>query len=203
MKLVIATNNQGKLREMSDILAGYGIEVLSLAGFPQVGDIREDGDTFKANAVKKATVTAGLTGLTALADDSGLEVDYLGGAPGVHSARFAGPEKSDRANNEKLLQLLAGLPPEKRTARFQCVIAIARPGGAVHTVQGVCEGIIAEAPRGDGGFGYDPLFYLPAYGKTFAEIDPAVKNRISHRGQALARAREILAALSKEEKNGR
>lgn len=200
MKLVLATNNQGKLREMAAMLAGYDIEVLSLAGFPQVGEIPEDGDTFIANAVKKATVTAKLTGLTALADDSGLEVDYLDAAPGVRSARFAGAEKSDRANNEKLLQLLAGLPPEKRTARFQCVIAIARPDGAVYTAQGTCEGTITGEPRGDGGFGYDPLFYLPEYGKTFAEIDPALKNRISHRGKALAKAQEILAALCAAEK---
>ncbi|MDD3653660.1 MAG: XTP/dITP diphosphatase, partial [Desulfotomaculaceae bacterium] len=177
MKLVLATNNQGKVREMSKILAAYGIEVLSLRDFPLIGDIEEDGDTFKSNAIKKATVTAELSGLTALADDSGLEVDYLNGAPGVFSARFAGEEKSDQANNKKLLNLLAGVPPEKRTARFQCVIAIARPGGPVYTVQGTCEGMIAGEPRGEGGFGYDPLFYLPEYEKTFAEIDIELKNR--------------------------
>ncbi|MCG9968714.1 XTP/dITP diphosphatase [Pelotomaculum terephthalicicum JT] len=199
MKLVLATNNKGKVREMSEMLASCGIEVLSLADFPQVGDIEEDGDTFQANAVKKAAITAELTGLTALADDSGLEVDYLGGAPGVYSARFAGEEKSDRANNEKLLRLLAGLPPDKRAARFQCVMAIARPGGFVHTVQGTCEGVIAGEPRGDMGFGYDPLFYLPDYDKTFAELDLSVKNKISHRGKALAQVLEYLSELSKKE----
>jgi len=202
MKLVLATNNKGKVREMSEMLAAYGIEVLSLNEFPQVGDIQEDGHTFKENAVKKATVTAGLTGLTSLADDSGLEVDYLDGAPGVFSARFAGKDKSDRANNEKLLRLLAGVPPDKRTARFQCVIAIARPGGSVHTVQGTCEGVIAGEPRGDMGFGYDPLFYLPQYGKTFAELDLPLKNKISHRGRALAQALEYLSGLSNEESKG-
>lgn len=200
MKLVLATNNQGKVREMSEILAAYGIEVLSLHEFPQIGDIKEDGETFKANAIKKATVTADLAGLTALADDSGLEVDYLNGAPGVFSARFAGEERNDFANNKKLLRLLTGVPPEKRTARFQCVIAIARPGGPVYTVQGTCEGVIAGEPRGEGGFGYDPLFYLPEYGKTFAEIDLALKNRISHRGRALDGARDVLARLSEAEK---
>lgn len=199
MKLVLASNNKGKIRELSEMLASYNIEVLSLNDFPQVGDIEEDGQTFKENAVKKATVTAGLTGLAALADDSGLEVDYLDGAPGVYSARFAGTEKSDRANNEKLLKLLAGLPPDKRAARFQCVIAIARPGGLVHTVQGTCEGVIAGEPRGDMGFGYDPLFYLPEYDKTFAEIDLPLKNKISHRGKALAKALEYLSELSKKE----
>lgn len=185
---------------MSEILAAYGIEVLSLHEFPQIGDIKEDGETFKANAIKKATVTADLAGLTALADDSGLEVDYLNGAPGVFSARFAGEERNDFANNKKLLRLLTGVPPEKRTARFQCVIAIARPGGPVYTVQGTCEGVIAGEPRGEGGFGYDPLFYLPEYGKTFAEIDLALKNRISHRGRALDGARDVLARLSEAEK---
>ncbi|MDD4169146.1 MAG: XTP/dITP diphosphatase [Desulfotomaculaceae bacterium] len=200
MKLVLATGNQGKVREMSDILAAYGIEVLSLREFPLIGDIKEDGDTFKANAIKKATVTAGLAGLTALADDSGLEVDYLNGAPGVLSARFAGEERNDFANNIKLLHLLAGVPPEKRTARFQCVIAIASPGGPVHTVQGTCEGVIAGEPQGEGGFGYDPLFYLPEYGKTFAEIELELKNKISHRGRALEGARDVLIRLSKAEK---
>ncbi|OPY57619.1 MAG: Non-canonical purine NTP pyrophosphatase [Pelotomaculum sp. PtaU1.Bin035] len=202
MKLVLATNNKGKVKEMSGLLAAFGIEVLSLNEFPSVGEIEEDGDTFLENAVKKATVTAGLTGLTALADDSGLEVDCLDGAPGVFSARFAGEGKDDRANNEKLLALLAGVTPDKRSARFQCVIAIAVPGGPVYTAQGACEGMVAPEPRGDGGFGYDPLFYLPEYGKTFAEIDLALKNKISHRGKALAGALDILSKLSKEESGG-
>lgn len=192
MRLVLATRNKGKVKEMAGMLASHGMEVLSLDDFPQVGEIEEDGATFAENAIKKAVVTAELTSLTALADDSGLVVDYLDGAPGIFSARFAGGARSDHANNEKLLNLLAGLPPDKRTARFQCVIAVARPDGAVHTVQGTCEGIIAEAPRGDLGFGYDPLFYLPEYDKTFAELDLPLKNKISHRGKALT---QVLAYL--------
>ena len=199
MKLVLATQNMGKVREMSEALSATNIEVLSLSGFPQVGDIEEDGVTFLENAIKKARVTASLTSILALADDSGLEVDYLGGAPGVYSARYAGTSKSDRANNEKLLSGLAGVPPEKRTARFQCVMAIAHPDGRLHTVQGTCEGIIAAEPIGDMGFGYDPLFYLPQYGKTFAQLELPLKNKISHRGQALALAIAYLKDIMKRE----
>lgn len=198
MKLVLATGNKGKVREIAGELAAYGIEVLALDSFPQVGEIEEDGQTFAANAIKKATQTADLTSLLTLADDSGLEVDYLGGAPGVFSARFAGAGKSDQANNEKLLTLLAGVPPEKRTARFQCVMAIARPGALLHTVRGTCEGVIGSAPRGEQGFGYDPLFYLPSYDRTFAELELSVKNKISHRGRALAQALAYLIDLSKQ-----
>ncbi|MCS5695277.1 XTP/dITP diphosphatase [Desulfofundulus thermocisternus] len=198
MKLVLATRNPGKVRELSQLLSPLGYEVLSLEHFPGVPEVVEDGATFKDNAVKKATAVARHTGQLALADDSGLEVDYLGGAPGVRSARFAGEGHDDRANNEKLLRLLAGVPPEKRTARFRCVVAVATPEGKVLTTEGTCEGIIAEEPRGEGGFGYDPLFYVPSCGKTFAELEPEVKNRISHRGRALALMREILAGLRYE-----
>ncbi|WP_027355730.1 XTP/dITP diphosphatase [Desulfofundulus thermocisternus] len=198
MKLVLATRNPGKVRELSQLLSPLGYEVLSLEHFPGVPEVVEDGATFRDNAVKKATAVARHTGQLALADDSGLEVDYLGGAPGVHSARFAGEGHDDRANNEKLLRLLAGVPPEKRTARFRCVVAVATPEGKVFTTEGTCEGVIAEEPRGEGGFGYDPLFYVPSCGKTFAELDPEVKNRISHRGRALALMREILAGLRYE-----
>lgn len=195
MKLVLATRNRGKVRELGELVSPFGYEVVSLDHYPGVPEIIEDGTTFKENAVKKATTVARLTGQLALADDSGLEVDYLGGAPGVYSARFAGEGHDDRANNEKLLRLLEGVPPEKRTARFRCVVAVATPQGQVFTAEGSCEGIIAGEPRGEGGFGYDPLFYLPGYGKTFAQLDPAEKNRISHRARALALAREILAGL--------
>lgn len=199
MKLVLATNNKGKVREMSEILAPYEIEVISLDAFLNIGDIEEDGDTFRENAVKKASITCERTGLMSLADDSGLEVDHLGGAPGIHSARFAGEEKNDEANNTKLLHLLAEVPAERRTARFRCVVAVAVPGGWVYTAEGTCEGVIAGEPRGDGGFGYDPLFYLPEYGKTFAELDPGTKNKISHRAHALAGALDILSELKKVE----
>ena len=196
MELVLATRNQGKVREMRGVLEAYGVEVLSLDDFPQVGEIEEDGATFVENAVKKAETTARLTSKIALADDSGLEVDYLNGAPGVFSARFAGVAKSDQDNNEKLLALLAGVPREKRTARFQCVIAIAYPRGFLRTFQGTCEGLIGETPKGDLGFGYDPLFYLPEYDKTFAELDLPMKNKISHRGKALAQVQAYLGEFT-------
>lgn len=192
MKLVLATRNQGKIQEMTGLLSRQGLTVLSLADYPEVGDIIEDGTTFTENAIKKARHVAESTGEVALADDSGLAVDYLNGEPGVYSARFAGAEKDDRANNEKLLRLLAGAPPEQRAASFHCVIAIAEPGGRVYTVEGVCPGRIITGPRGCGGFGYDPIFYLPDYGKTFAELDIDTKNRISHRGKALNKAISIL-----------
>ncbi|HHW44437.1 MAG TPA: XTP/dITP diphosphatase [Desulfotomaculum sp.] len=195
MELVLATRNPGKVRELSQMLAPLGYEVVSLDRYPGVPEIVEDGATFKDNAVKKAATVARHTGRLALADDSGLEVDYLGGAPGVHSARFAGEGHNDRANNEKLLNLLSGVPAEKRSARFRCVVAVATPDGRVFTAEGTCEGVITTEPRGEGGFGYDPLFLVPEYGKTFGELEPAVKNRISHRGRALALAREILAGL--------
>ncbi|MGI6492939.1 MAG: XTP/dITP diphosphatase [Peptococcaceae bacterium] len=195
MQLVLATRNEGKLRELTDLLAPYGFEVLSLSSFSELGEIIEDGATFKENAIIKAAAVAKHTGLLALADDSGLEVDALDGAPGVYSSRFAGEGKDDLANNRKLLELLAGLPPERRTARFQCVVAIAWPDGSMRTSTGTCEGVIAESPRGEGGFGYDPLFYVPEYGKTFAELDAAVKNKISHRAKALAGAVDILSKL--------
>jgi len=196
MKLVLATRNHGKIREMAEILAPLNIEVLSMDAFPDFPEVEEDGETFLENAVKKARVTAQATGEIALADDSGLEVDCLDGRPGVHSARFAGEPKDDRANNEKLLSLMVDVPPERRTARFRCAIAVVTPGGEVHTTDGICEGVIIREPRGGGGFGYDPLFYLRQYGKTFAELDLATKNKISHRGRALAGVLDILAELS-------
>jgi XTP/dITP diphosphohydrolase len=197
---VVATTNRGKLREIEEILAPLGLSVTSLAAYPGFPEIEEDGATFEENAVKKAQFTAAFTGEIALADDSGLEVDYLGGAPGVRSARFAGEPKNDAANNAKLLRLLAGVPWEKRTARFRCVIAVATPDGAVATAEGTCEGFILTEPRGTGGFGYDPLFYFPEYGKTFAELPPEVKNQVSHRGRALAKLKEVLASLLAGEK---
>lgn len=186
-RLVLATRNAGKVRELVSLLGPLGVEVASLADYPGLPEIPEEGDTFEANAVFKAREVARLTGETALADDSGLEVDALDGAPGVHSARFAGEPKDDAANNAKLLRLLEGVPPERRTARFRCVVALATPEGEVYTAEGSSEGVILDRPRGENGFGYDPLFYVPALGKTFAELDMEVKNRISHRGKAFAR----------------
>ncbi|HAA88990.1 MAG TPA: non-canonical purine NTP pyrophosphatase [Peptococcaceae bacterium] len=194
-KIVIASRNPGKIAEFRQLLAELPLEVLSLLDFPEIPEILESGLTFRENALLKARTVTSYTGLTALADDSGLEVDYLGGAPGVYSARYAGPECDDAANNQKLLAELAGVPLEKRTARFRCVIAITTPRGEEFFCEGVCEGKIGYTPRGESGFGYDPLFIVPALGKTFAELGPEVKNRISHRAQAMRLAREILERL--------
>lgn len=191
-ELVLATRNPGKVREMAALLADLGVTVRSLSDVPGAPEVEEDGRTFAENAVKKAETIARFTGLPALADDLGLEVDALGGAPGVFSARYAGEGASDAANNAKLLAALAGVPAERRTARYRCVLALAVPGMPTVTVEGVCEGRIAEQPRGTGGFGYDPLFYLPGRGKTMAELRPEEKNAISHRGQALRRLKALL-----------
>ncbi len=195
MKIVLATRNRGKVRELQELLAETNFEVVSLADYPGVPEVIEDGNTFKENAIKKAREVAEAVGEVTLADDSGLEVDYLDGAPGVLSARFAGEQHDDEANNRKLLQLLSGVPWEKRTARFRCVVAIAVPGGKVETAEGTCQGIITTQPRGKNGFGYDPLFYIPGYGKTFAELEGPEKNKISHRGRALRNATRLLKEL--------
>ena len=196
-RLVFATRNPGKLAELRLLLADLGgaIDVLSAddLGLP---DVVEDADTFLGNAAKKAREVGEACRLPALADDSGLEVDALGGAPGVVSARYAGPEQDDRRNNDKLLAALAGVPAERRTARFRSVLVLADPcgplGERIASSEGVCEGLILAEPRGAGGFGYDPLFLLPELGRTAAELESDHKNRISHRGLALARLLELL-----------
>jgi XTP/dITP diphosphohydrolase len=202
MKLVVASRNQGKLKEIKAILEPLSIEVVSLDAFPSVPEVVEDGATFAENAVKKAKTIADITGYVTLADDSGLEVDYLNGEPGVYSARYAGQDQNDLANNEKLLQKLKDIPREKRSARFRCVVAVALPGGPSYTAEGVCEGVITTRPVGEKGFGYDPLFLVPSLGETLAEMDPAVKNKISHRAQALFKMKEILATLASEMSQG-
>jgi len=195
--LVLATGNQGKVRELRTLLADLNIEIYSLKDFPEIGEIVEDGSTFTENAVKKAKVVAEATKMVTLADDSGLEVDYLEGAPGIYSARFAGEGNNDTDNNEKLLSLMRDVPIEKRTARFRCVIAICGLDGRAYTADGTCEGIIGFGLKGDKGFGYDPLFYLPQYNQTFAELDAELKNKISHRGQVLVKAKNVLAGVLK------
>ena len=197
MKMVLATKNKNKVKEVSEFLAPHGIEVVSLHEFPDLPEIEEYGETFKDNAIIKATEACMFTGIMALADDSGLEVDCLEGLPGVYSSRFAGEDKDDLANNKKLLELLEGVPAEQRTARFKCVMALATTDCFVYTAEGTCEGVIAEQPRGEGGFGYDPLFYLPEYGKTFAELDLETKNKISHRSRALTGVLDLLSDLEK------
>lgn len=194
MKIVLATSNPGKVRELSRLLEGTGIQVMPQSDFG-VADADETGLSFVENAILKARNAATHTGLPAMADDSGIEVDALNGAPGIYSARYAGPECDDTANNRKLLEALRDVPEAGRTARFHCVIAYLRHGEdpAPIITEGVLEGRVALAPRGEGGFGYDVIFELPGRGVTTAEIDPEEKNRISHRGQALAR---MLARLA-------
>ncbi|MFC1608321.1 XTP/dITP diphosphatase [Candidatus Latescibacterota bacterium] len=182
MRLLIATTNPGKIREIATLLAGVDISLVSLADYPDMHDIIEDGATFTDNAIIKAREASEYSGLTALADDSGLVVDALDGQPGVLSARFA-PTSAER--NDKLLRMLGDVPDERRTARFVCAVALVRPDGFEWTASGTCEGVITREPHGGGGFGYDPVFFFPALGKTFAELSGDEKNAVSHRGNAL------------------
>ncbi|MDH5299177.1 MAG: XTP/dITP diphosphatase [Desulfobulbaceae bacterium] len=182
--LVLATRNQGKIREFKELLTDTPIELKSLNDFGPIPEAVEDGETFDDNAYKKALFTAKVLGLPAIADDSGLVVDALDGAPGVRSARYAGDKATDQDNIHKLLKEMAG--KTNRSAAFKCVISIAVPSGPALTYEGRCEGEILTGQRGDGGFGYDPVFFYPPLGMTFAEIPLAEKNKISHRGKALA-----------------
>jgi len=184
LQIVLATHNRGKMEEMSAILGHLPVELLTLDAFPEIGDIPETGNTLKENAFIKAETVHRLTGLPALADDTGLEVDALNGAPGIYSARYAGADATFDDNCQKMLKELHGIPIEKRTARFRTVIAFVN-GGEKEWVEGVAEGRIIEDKRGIGGFGYDPIFYYPPLRKTFAELDSVEKNSISHRGKAL------------------
>lgn len=194
-ELLVASGNRGKLAEIGEFLRGCVEKIYSASDFPGLPEVVEDGDTFEANARKKALSAAIATGMPALADDSGLVVDALGGRPGVHSARFAGEGCGDAANNEKLLKCLEGIDASGRTAAFHCVVALCFPDGACRTFSGELGGAILSAPRGKGGFGYDPLFLVPEYGKTLAELDMATKNRISHRGKALEKLRTYISRL--------
>lgn len=191
-KLLLATNNEGKAREYRSLLEGVPFELVTPAEVGISTEVVEVGKSFEENARLKATTLAAESRLLALADDSGLEVEALGGEPGTLSARYAGEGASDEYRASYLLTKLEGVPQERRTARFRCVIAIATPEGEVELCSGECDGVIAFAPSGEGGFGYDPIFYLPEMGKTMAELSPETKNRISHRGRAAAKARELL-----------
>lgn len=191
--LLLATRNPGKAREFSVLLSPMPLLLRDLRSFPDVPHVAEDGETYLENARAKALAAALSSGLPALADDSGLEVDALGGSPGVRSARFAGPDHSDAKNIALLLERLRGVPELRRTARFRCVVVVARPDGRMIDAEGTCEGRIANAPRGFGGFGYDSVFWHPASGATFAEVPPDLKSRISHRAAA---CRALLGQLS-------
>jgi XTP/dITP diphosphohydrolase len=199
-RLLLASANQGKLRELRTILHGLPVEPVGLteAGLGEPPEVEETGDTFLANALLKARAYAAWSGLAAVADDSGLEVDALGGAPGVRSARYAGPGAGDQANLDKLLAALAGVPPERRTARFRCAAVLVDPGGGEWHAEAAWEGRVLEAPRGSGGFGYDPVFLPDGWDRTGAEVDQATKDAASHRGKAFRALRPAIEAWARD-----
>lgn len=193
-KLLLATNNAGKISELRELLAGVPFDLISPSEIGLALAVAETGRTYATNARLKARAFAQASGLISLADDSGLEVEALGGAPGVMSARYAGTNATDEKRISFLLEKLQGVPQNERSARFRCVIALASPDGAVRLVSGSCRGIIAAEPQGKHGFGYDPVFYFPKLGKTMAELSPELKNVISHRARAAKQARTVLCA---------
>jgi XTP/dITP diphosphohydrolase len=189
--IVLATNNKGKIRELSVMLEPFGVRVKSLGEFPEIGEIPETGDTFLENAFIKARTVAGITGLVAVADDSGIEIDALGGRPGVYSARYAGEECDDHANNEKMLAEMKDVPEDKRTGRYRCVMAASAPNGAEINSDGSYEITVGHGYKGKGGFGYDVIVIDPDLGCHVAELDPEVKNGKSHRGKAMRKLLEM------------
>lgn len=191
-RLVLASKNGGKLKEISAILSDMPIGIVGLDRYPDIPDIEEDAVSFFGNALKKARVTAEYTRETALADDSGLEVECLQGAPGIFSARYAGTDASDSDNIAKLLAVMRDVPPENRAAAFRCVIVLYEPDGRYRKFEGRWSGRISGEPRGGGGFGYDPVFFLPEQGLTVAELAPEEKNRLSHRAQAVKQLKHYL-----------
>jgi XTP/dITP diphosphohydrolase len=192
--LLLATRNRDKVREIERILDGLPLRVRTMDEFPDLPDVEEDGETFEENAAKKALSAARGSGLLALADDTGLVVPALGGEPGVRSSRYAGENVTYEDNRRKLLERMADLPDEKREASFVCTAVVADARGIVLRAEGTCEGRILRAPRGDGGFGYDPVFFHPPTGKTFAELAIEEKNRVSHRAFAMRAIRGMLEA---------
>lgn len=195
LRIVLATRNEDKIREIGEILASLPVTLLSMADYPDIPEIVEDGATFLENARKKAMVVREHTGLASLADDSGLEVKVLKGRPGIMSRRFAGPDATYDDNNALLMRHMKDMPRDVRDARFICVAALVTEAGEAHFTEGELRGRIAESPAGEGGFGYDPLFFLPEYGKTVAELDPALKNEISHRAKAMGAMRRVIESL--------
>lgn len=198
MQLLIASRNKHKVQEIRAILEDLKLDIISSTDIPSLPEIVEDAPTIRENAIKKATQTALMAKRLTMADDTGLEVDALNGEPGVFSARFAGPKATYHENNRKLLQKLEGVPMEKRTARFRAVIAMADEGGLIDVVEGICNGVIIEEERGGNGFGYDPLFIADGQVKTFAETPSELKNRLSHRAKALAKAWAVLSKYIRE-----
>ena len=198
--LIVVTKNKGKLREIKDFLSDLPLNIVGIDSIFPDFHYEETGITFEENALMKAQEAYMLTGKLCMADDSGLEVEALSNLPGVKSARFAGDNATDKDNNRKLLELLKGFSWEERKARFVCVICIIEPNGDFHFARAHCEGYILEEERGESGFGYDPLFYVPEYKKTFAEMDVSLKNKISHRGKALLKAKKILREILNKNK---
>lgn len=199
MQIVLATRNQHKKQELVALLSGLDIAIRTLDDFPEAPEVVEDGDTCEANAMKKAVEISRFTGLPAVADDTGLEVDALNGRPGAFAARYAGEHATYEDNCRKLLQELHGVSPAQRGARFVTVAAIAFPGGKTMSAKGVLNGVIAESATGSHGFGYDPVFVLPEYGQTLGQLPPEVKNQISHRARAFAQAKTLLQQMMAEQ----
>lgn len=197
-RLLLATTNPGKIREFRDLLAGSGWDIVTPHDLDLSLTVEETGRTYAENAILKAQAFAAASGLPTLADDSGLEVDALGGAPGVHSARYGGPDLTDAERVQVLLRVLHDIPEERRTARFRAVVVVALPDGRIFQAEGTVEGRIAHQPRGSNGFGYDPVFLVPERGLTTAELAPSEKNRISHRARAIERIRPVLDDLRNE-----
>jgi XTP/dITP diphosphohydrolase len=191
-QLVVATKNKKKFSEIKDILKSMNLKLLSLDAYKGVTQVLEDGKTFSENAIKKAVKLARFTGQLCLGEDSGLSVDVLDGAPGIYSARFSGRDKSDIKNNLKLLRLLKDMPAAERRAHYVCAVALADKRGLIGVVEGSCSGLIAFEPKGSAGFGYDPLFYIPKYKKTFAQLGEKIKHKMSHRHHALKKAKRII-----------
>jgi XTP/dITP diphosphohydrolase len=189
---MIATRNKGKIREIRETLRGLGLRIYALSDFPEVPEIKEDGKNFTENALKKARFYSKYFGMLTIADDSGLEVDSLKGLPGIYSARYAGEGASSQANNQKLLRELQGVPFSKRGARFKCALAMVSPDGKEAIAEGSCKGNIGFREKGKRGFGYDPLFILPTYRRTMAELSLKEKNKMSHRGKALRKIKKII-----------
>lgn len=194
-RVVLATRNPGKRKELEALLSDLPLEIFALDEFQNCPEIVEDGRTFQENATKKALAIAKFTGMMAIGEDSGIEVDALGNKPGIYSARFAGPNATDEDNNRLLLHKLRNVPRAKRSARYRCVIVCAAAGKVLFTVEGECAGLIAQAPTGTNGFGYDPIFYIPMMRKTFGELPPEVKNQFSHRARAAALLKQKLVNL--------
>jgi len=201
MEVVIATRNKDKFKEISKILKNSNIKTLSLDDFPGVPQVKEDGKTLVDNALKKALTIARFTRRLTVSDDSGLVVDALGGGPGVYSSRFAGKGATYKKNNEKLLKLLKDVPQAKRQAKFICCVAVAEPGKIIGIVDGIHRGFITFETKGRNGFGYDPLFVCPGLNKTFAQLSPSLKNRVSHRARAFRKAKKLILEYIRKHKS--